>query len=352
MPTIQEIARLAGVSVATVSRAFSDDASIAEDKRKAILDIAYQQNYRPKQYKKRCSGVSKQSMIGVIISCHNYPWFNHILGGISSIMEEAGITPIFADTSENPHKDVTIINRMKDIASGLLVVTSTELDTYSTDFLREINQTIPVVTMLRNTNIPNIDSIKIDGFRPTYDAINILIDNGHRHIGIVNGPMIFKPSFDRFAAYTEALRGRGIPINNEYVCYGNFSEDHACDLAVNMIRSNPEITAIFSANTAISRGCLLAFEQCGVRIPDDMAFISYGDDYYFSLKCLNLSVVSDPDYQIGIQAAQLLLRRIQQLQPQKGRTPERIVVVPEIILRGSEVFPKNRSRSEKLVSSR
>ena len=342
MVTIKTIAELANVSIATVSRAFSEDSSITDETRTAILKIAQEHGYMPKQYRKRVSSGAKCSMIGVIISCHNYPWFNRILGGISSVMEPAGITPVFADTCENPHNDITSINRLKDIASGLLVVTSTELDSYSTSFLEEINHTIPVITMIRNTNIPNIDSIKIDGFRPTYDAINILIENGHQHIGIINGPMIFKPSFDRFAAYTEALRGNGIPIRNEYVCYGNFDESFARDLTLNLIRDNPQITAIFSANTAITRGCLLAFEQAGISVPDDMAFISYGDDFYFGLNCLNISVVSDPDYQIGVRAANLLLQRIQKPQSNKNRQPERIVVIPECILRGSEIYPKNR----------
>lgn len=348
MVTIKTIAELANVSIATVSRAFSDDSSITNETRTTILEIAQQHGYQPKQYRKRVSTNTKHSMVGVIISCHNYPWFNRILGGISSVMEPAGITPVFADTCENPHNDITSINRLKDIASGLLVVTSTELDSYSTSFLEEINHSIPVITMIRNTNIPNIDSIKIDGFRPTYDAINILIENGHQHIGIINGPMIFKPSFDRFAAYTEALRGNGIPIRNEYVCYGNFDEAFARDLTLNLIRDNPQITAIFSANTAITRGCLLAFEQAGISIPDDMAFISYGDDFYFGLNCLNISVVSDPDYQIGVHAANLLLQRIQKPQSNKNRQPERIVVIPECILRGSEVYPKNKVRIDHL----
>ncbi|PYG89435.1 LacI family transcriptional regulator [Ruminiclostridium sufflavum DSM 19573] len=345
MVTINDIANAAGVSIATVSRALNSDANINESTKAAIQKIADEMNYRPKNYRKRIKSTWKQSMIGVIISCNNYPWFNRIMSGISSVLESEDITPIFANTSENPQKDITCINKLKDIVQGLLVVTSTELDGYNTSFLEEINQTIPVVTMIRNTNIPCIDSIKVDGFRPTYDAINILLDGGHRHIGIINGPMIFKPSFDRFAAYTEALSSRGIPIRNEYVCYGNFNEENSCDLTVKLIKSNPSITAIFAANTAISRGCLLAFEQCNIHIPDDMAFISYGDDFSFGLKNLNISVISDPDIEIGCQAANLLLQRIKQVRIQKNRNPERIIVTPNIILRGSEVYPKNCERA-------
>lgn len=345
MSSINDIAEAAGVSVATVSRAFKPNAKINITTKAKILEIAKSMNYKPKEYRTRKPVNCKFSMIGVIISCHNYPWFNRIMAGINSVMVSEDITPIIADTNENPVKDVSCYNNIKDIVSGMLVVTSTELDSYSTNFLQEINKSIPVVTMIRNTDIPNIDSIKVDGFRATYEAINILIDNGHRHIGIINGPMIFKQSFDRFAAYTEALRGRDIPIRNEYVYYGDFNTENACNLAIELINSNPRLTAIFSANTTISRGCLMAFEKCNIKIPDDMAFISYGDDFSFGLNSINVSVISDPDYYIGKQAAELLLKRMKQPQLQKSTVAERIKVTPEIILRGSELFPKHKAES-------
>ena len=342
MATIHDVAEKAGVSIATVSRAFSGG-TINEHTREQIHIIANQLNYSPKKYRRHGMNISKHSMIGVIISCHNYPWFNLILSGINSILEEKGITPIFADTCEDPYKDVTNINKLKDIVCGLLVVSSTEMDSYCTDFLKEINRKVPVVTMIRNTNIPTIDSILIDSFRSTYEGINLLLENGHHHVGIINGPMTFKLSFDRLAAYTEALTARGIPIRSDYVCYGSFKEEHACELATSLIKNNPQITAIFSANTAITRGCLKAFEQCGLSIPSDIAFLSYGDEFSFGLNRLSVSVISDPDYDIGRQAAELLLWRMSKSRSDKKRDPERIIITPEIILRGSERYPSNRA---------
>lgn len=345
MATIKDVAEAAGVSVATVSRAFKPNSRINRDTKETILRIAKRMNYQPKKYRSRQGNLCKFSMIGVIIACHNYPWFNRIMRGINSVMEAEDITPIIADTSENPNNDIICLNKMKNIVRGLIVVSSSELDNYCTNFLSEINETTPVVTMIRNTNIPRIDSIKINGFRPTYDAINLLIENGHRHIGIINGPMVFKPSFDRFAAYTEALKRHNIPIRNEYICYSDFNEDNAYKHALGLIKSNPRLTAIFAANTVIARGCLRAFEKCGLKVPDDIAFISYGDDFSFGLNSIGITVVSDPDYDIGVMAAKLLLRRMKQPLHHKNDSHERIEVTPQIILRGSEVFPKNKKRS-------
>lgn len=167
------------------------------------------------------------------------------------------------------------------------------------------------------------------------------IAQGHKHIAIINGPMTFKLSFERLAAYTEALRANDIPIRNEYICYGNFKEENARDLTVELIKNHPKVTAIFSTNNAISRGCLLAFDNCNISVPNDIAFLSYGDEFSFGLNNLNISVVSDPNFEIGKKAAELLLERMTQMKAPKTK-PARIIFTPSIILRGSEQFPKNK----------
>ncbi len=342
MASIKDIARIAGTSPATVSRAFREDSNISDATRQQILAIAAELNYQPKQYKARSTNGLRGSLAGIIISCKNYPWANRIINGISSVMDEEHITPIFTNTGEDPYQDVVCIDKLRDIVSGIIVVPSTELNDYNTQFLESINRTIPVVTLIRNTGISHIDSVRIDSYKTTYDAVNILIDNGHQHIAIINGPMVIKPNQDRLAAYTEALRKRGIPIRNEYICYGDFNEDSAKQLTIRLLTEQPEVTAIFSSNTAITRGCLMALDELSLHTPEDIAFISYGDDFSFSLKGFRLTVISDPDYAIGQRVAKLLLSRMRQYKYTKNKLPQRIVVTPELILRGSEVYPKNR----------
>lgn len=342
MATIHELAKAAGVSIATISRAFSDDAHISTATKERIRELARQMDYNPKTYHKRQSSGRKHETIGVIIACRNYPWFNTIMSGICDVMEAANITPVFTDTNETPYREIICMDKLKSFVSGLLVVSSTELNEYSKQFLTEINKTIPIVTLIRNTNLERIDSVGIDCFHQTCAALNLMIDNGHRHIAIINGPMVIKPSLDRFAGYIEVLRNRSIPIRNEYIYYSDFNEANAFDIAVKLIRANPLVTAIFSSNTVITRGCLKAFEHCGVKIPDDMAFISYGDDYSFSMKSINITVISDPNYEIGSKAATLLLDRLNEKPLSRNKEPKRIIMSPDLILRGSEVFPANR----------
>ena len=346
MSTINEIAKIAGVSVATVSRAFNDSSRISSSTKKKILNIAHDLNYSPKQYKKRKAHKYNYSTVGVVISCRNYPWCNLIMGGISSVLETKNITPVYTDTNEAPYREIICIDKLKNFVSGMLVVSSTELDDYSTNFLVDINKSIPVVTLVRNINLDYIDSVGIDCFHHTCTAINHLVDNGHQHIAIINGPMIIKPSLDRFAAYVEVLRKRNIPVRNEYIYYGGFDENNAFDLTIDMLDSHPRITAIFSSNTVITRGCLKAFDHRNIKIPSDIAFISYGDDYSFSLKNMNITAISDPNFEIGQKAATLLLNRMQD-KMRLNKDIKRIIVKPEIYWRGSEMFPKNRKANNK-----
>jgi len=347
MGTINDVAELAGVSIATVSRAFNNDSSIKSSTRDKILEISKNINYVPKKYHKHKNPNNNCSIIGVIISCRNSPWCNLIMSGICNVMEKYNITPVFADTNETPYKEIVCMDKLKDFVKGMLIVSSTELNDYSTKYIAEINQSIPIVTLVRNTALEHIDSVAIDSFHHTFEAINLLVDNGHSHIAIINGPMVIKPSLDRFAGYIEVLRARNIPIRNEYIYYGDFDETNDFNITNELLDSNPRVTAIFSANTAITRGALKAIESRGLKIPDDIAFISYGDDYSFSFTSMNITAIVDPDYEIGCKAASLLLSRIQEDPRLRNRKPKRIVVKPNLVLRGSEVFPKNRASSSR-----
>jgi LacI family transcriptional regulator len=343
MSSINDIAKEAGVSIATVSRAFSDGSNINQSTRKIILEIAHRMDYSPKIYHKHTPSHINTEIIGVIISCRNYPWFNMIASGINTVMESKNITPIFTDTNEMPYKEIICIDKIKDFVGGMLVISSSGLDDYNTTYIEKINKTIPIVTLVRNINIYNIDSVAVDCFHHTSKALNRLIENGHHHIAIINGPMVIKPSMDRFAAYIEVLKSNDIPIRNEYIYYGDFDENHAYNIANELLDSNPRVTAIFSSNTIITRGCLKAINDRNLKIPDDIAFISYGDDYSFSLKNMNITAIEDPNYNIGKIAAELLLERMQDSRRLKKK-PKRIIVSPDLIFRGSEAYPKNREK--------
>jgi LacI family transcriptional regulator len=341
--TINDIAKMAGVSITTVSRAFNNHPGISAETRDKILSLSSNLHYSPKRYKQHSKPIKRSATVGIVNSFQSYPWCNFMMEGICDTLEKENLFPVFANTNEIPYREIICIDRMKDSVIGMIVVSSTEFNDYCTNFLTEINKTIPIVTMVRNTHLDNIDSVEIDSYHSSYEAINCLIKNGHRHIAIINGPMVIKPSINRFNAYTQALKDNNIQIHNEYVYYADFNENNAYNIANRILERNPLVTAIFGCNSIIARGCVRAFANKKINVPEDIAFIAYGDDFAFSLPSNNVSAILDPDYEVGANGASLLINRIQKLSGTKKRKPQRIILTPQLMLRGSEAFPVNRS---------
>lgn len=343
MYSIHDVAKLAGVSITTVSRAFNDQGGLSPETREKILNVAEKLNYAPKKYQKLGHKLVKNSNIGVIISFRSCPWCNVIMDGICDFLETEGILPVFVNTNEIPYREITCIDKLKNSVSGMIVYSSTEFNKYCTDFLIDVSKNIPIVTIVRNTNLYNIDSISIDTYRPTYNLLSELIKNGHKHIAIINGPMVIKPSMERFNAYTQVLKDNGIPLRNEYIFYSDFNEQKASEIAGEILKIAPKVTAVFASNSVIAQGCLKGFMNHNIKIPDDMAFVCSGDTFAFSLPGSQISVIADPDYEIGYKGASLLLDRIKNPIGKKNHNPQRIILEPKIILRGSERYPQTRN---------
>lgn len=169
-----------------------------------------------------------------------------------------------------------------------------------------------------------------------------LISNGHTEIAIIAGLITSKPGLDRLEGYLEALRFSNIPIKEEYILYGNFKKDSAYELTHKLLDTRKKVTAIFSSNNLMSVGCYEAIFDMGMKIPDDISLISFDDFYFFGTGGFNISAVSRPTMQMGVEAAKLLVDRIKKGKKYKDQMSKRIILSPHLILRGSEIFPKNR----------
>lgn len=338
MASIRDIAQLAGVSVSTVSRAFQPNSRIGEDTKKHILEIANALNYMPKEYKKRPTKGLRKNTIAVIVPCHENSWPVQLSLGIGSVMSQAEILPLYVNTNDSTASEISAIDQLKGSVLGFIVWPSSDIDNYYAAFLQEVNRLVPIVTLFRNTSIDHVDSIRIDSYDAVYTAISLLINNGHSNIGIVNGPMSIKPTSERLAAYLAALRENNLAIHDEYIMYGSFNEASTADMIVKALHAHPEISALFAGNAAISRSCLSAFQQLGLSTPKDIAFISYGDHFLFGLNSMGITCIAEPEYEIGRTAATLLLNQLQNYRYSQQRRPQRIIITPQIISRGSEYF--------------
>lgn len=339
--TISEIARRAGVSTATVSRVFSNKGYVKQATRDEVLELARELNYTPKPYKTKpvCSEFS--NIIGVVIPdiCNTY--YMEVIHGIESVVDPQGIEVLIANTDEDPNKEIRSLTMFRQSRiGGLIAVPVSDAVEYNTAFLVEMNSSdIPVVLLDRDLRASNMDGVFMNNFDSAYQSTQAFIKNGHRDIAIICGPTTSTSGLDRLNGYLEALKAHHIPIREEYILYGDFMQSCAYELTKKLVDKQKAVTAIFASNSRMSMGCLLALAEKHLAIPDDMAFIACG-----KLDILNNSISSViyPTMSIGAECARILLEKMQSGKRQRSTPKKRITFDMELVLRGSEAFPKNR----------
>lgn len=193
----------------------------------------------------------------------------------------------------------------------------------------------------RESNRPQFDGVYVDSFHGTYDAIQMLIGHGHRNIAIVAGPTTSKPGLDRLNGYLEALKDNSIPIREEYILYGEFVEDLAYSLTTKLLTTQKDVTAIFSSNINMSFGCIKAIYDQKLHIPEDISYLGF-DDFPMFDRALELSVINNPGDQIGQEAAMRLINRMENYRHSKNAPVRRIILMPQLLLRGSEKYPSKK----------
>ena len=339
--TIHEIAQKANVSIATVSRVFSGKGYVNKDTRDQIQTIAKALGYIPKPYKTKQIHFDFQNIIGVVIPdiCNTY--YMEVIHGIESEMDKHGIEVLIANTGEDPNKEIRCLTMFRQSKiGGLIAVPVSDAVEYNADYLVEINnEHIPVVLLDRDIRGSNMDGVFMDNFNGAFQSVQTFIKNGHKHIAIICGPTTSTSGMDRLNGYLEALKVNHIPIREEYILYGDFMQNSAYELTKKLVEKQHDVTAIFASNSRMSTGCLLALAEKHLIIPDDIAFISCG-----RLEVIDhqISSVIYPTMSIGVECAKMLMEKMQLSKRVRITPKKRITFDMELVVRGSEVFPKNR----------
>jgi LacI family transcriptional regulator len=343
MSSIQDIAKMAGVSLSTVSRVFNNSGYVSDEKRELVLAAARSIGYKPPKKVNRTYEKMSTDIIGVVVTDINNPFFSEAIKGMMNVLNGHGINILICDTDERPEQEIQILQTLRRKKVGGIIITPTsEAVQYNADYLKEVNDCgIPIVLMDREIKHVGFDGVYLDSFNGALKAVDALARNGHSNIAIITGPISSKPGIDRFNGYLEALRINNLPIKEEHIFYGNFKEETAYELTKELLDTRPEVTAIFSSNNLMSAGSFEAIKERGLNIPDDIALISFDDFYFFGTNSIRISAVSRPTRQMGIEAANLLIERMK-VQKHKSTVSKQIVLTPRLVLRGSEVYPKNR----------
>lgn len=327
--TIWDVARLAQVSISTVSRVQSGSASVKPETRDRVLQAFRQLDYEPDAIARSMVKKTTHS-IGVVIPDITNPFFPSVIKGIEELARKLGYSSILCNTDESPEEEEKAIRilRQKRV-DGLIITTADEQGLH----IRKVaGDGLPVVLVDRRVAGSNLDAVMIDNVLGAYQAARHLILQGHKQIGVIAGPQNITPGRERLKGFQKALREYGVQLEGQYTKIGDFREESGYTLGRQLLEMPRRPTAIFSCNNLMTIGLLRAILESGLRIGTEIAMVGFDDIEVATMLNPPITVVTRPMYKMGSLAFELLNERIEGTGPAQGRT---VVLVPELVVRGS-----------------
>ncbi|MGH4051790.1 MAG: LacI family DNA-binding transcriptional regulator [Clostridium sp.] len=338
--TINDIAKAAKVSHATISRVLNNSGYVKDETRKRVQKIIKDLNYTPSAIARSLSR-SKTNTIGVIIPDINNPFFGEIIKGITQIADKHNLNIILCDTDDDKDKELRAINVLKQQRiQGLLITTTIYKEPGNKENLNALkNLGIPIILIDGHVEYLDFSGVFIDHKRGAYDATTTLIKAGHTKIAIITGDMNSRPAKERLIGYEKALITSNIPVLNEYIFYGNYKYEKAYEITKQILKMDNRPTAIFVTSNTMILGCIKAFYEKKLNVPRDMAIIGFDKIDMLNIIGMNISFINGPSMELGRIGMKMLL---EDLNKELDHQVKRITILPEIMLKGSEKYMENK----------
>ncbi len=307
--TIQDIARLAGVSKATVSRVLNRKVPVSSDLSERVMRIVREHGFVPNVTATGLAG-GKTRLVGVLAPPLTWPAIPEMLRGVAEYMED---TPyeivLYSIRFERDHSDILDRILSMRMASGLLAILPGELFPNITDHLQHGLPLVLIDDQKKPTHIPWVG---IDNVRGAYEATNYLLGLGHRRIAYFQGPQDYYCAGERYQGYVQALQEAGVTPDPELIFQGRFDEPSGRECASEVFARPRDRwpSALFASNDQMAYGVLNLAEQVGVRVPEDIALIGFDDNVLSAHMRPPLTTIRQPFFQMGYKAIELLLTMI------------------------------------------
>lgn len=330
MATIVEVAKRARGSTGTVSNVIRGAVRVSPGLRARVEAAIRDLDFHPNEIA-RSLKVNQTYMLGMVLPDITNPFFPQVLRGAEDKALERGFLLVAANTDEQMERERRIVSALRSRrVDGILLVPTRGKDV---DHIRRARESgIPIVCLDRVPAGMKIDAVMLDNVRGAQECVRHLIRTGYRSIAIITGPLELGVARERLRGYEAGLREAGIEVSKELILEGDFRENSGYRLAKELLLRLARPSAILVSNGVMALGVLQAFEELGVRCPEDVAIANFDDiagDRSFHPQ---LTVVSQPGYEIGARGATLLMDRIEGKATKK---PSVVRMAPTLIVRES-----------------
>jgi LacI family transcriptional regulator len=306
MSTIKDVAKLSGVSVGTVSRYLNGYQVKSGNKEKmdsAIKELNFTLNPIARGLK-----TSKTQTVGVIIPELSNMFSTFVIEGMEGIFEEFGYSVLVCNSRNDLKKEKEKLKFLKDkLVDGIIMMPVGDEGEHIEEV---INSGLPVVLIDRLIKDLKCDAVVADNVNGVYQAVEAIIKKGHRSIGIIAGPRDVHTARERLEGYKRALMDYGIEINDDLIVYSDYNIEGGESAFKKILSLDNPPTAIFVSNYLMTTGALKSIIEEHLVIGEDISVFGYDQVEFFRILNPQLSVVVQPMDEIGLKAAELLVKRM------------------------------------------
>ena len=337
-PTLRDVAQLAGVHAATASRALNPKTRplVNADTARKVLKAAETLGYLPNPIA-RSLKTSKSSTVGLVIPDLTNPLFPPIVRGIEDVLSPAGYSAWIVNTDNDPDREKAQIESLRSRQVEGLIVATARLDHPLLTRLHE--QGMKMVLVNRRVEGVEIPSITADDSAGIGLAVRHLVGLGHRRIAHLAGPQTTSTGVVRARAFRYAVRDHDLADEPDLIAYCDYwTETEGARALRGLLDSGQSFTAVVAGNDLIALGCYDVFAERGIVCPDEVSVIGFNEMPYLDKMQPPLTTIALPHYEIGAEAARMLLEVIDT----PDRPPRSVLLPTSLVVRRSTAPPHDR----------
>ncbi|HLV86224.1 MAG TPA: LacI family DNA-binding transcriptional regulator [Candidatus Sulfotelmatobacter sp.] len=347
--TMRDVARLAGVSVATVSAVVNGKQVVRPVVVARVQDAMKALNFHP-DHVARSLRVKKTTTIGVVVPDFSSGFFVDVLRGIEDAARNVGYSVLLCNSDDDVEQEQRHLKALLSRRVDGILLASTDLYSIADTQLRSGT---PIVLFDRVPPGYRGAAVVVDNVDASYRATRHLIDLGHRSVAFIAGRLDLSTASDRAEGFRRALEDAHLPLNGAYFRRGDFHPESGYQNGLELLRLQNRPTAIVCSNGVMTLGLLRAIHEQHVRCPEEISIIGFDepapDSYGFNLSTLlrpELTVVAQPGYEVGKQSAQTLLRLVSEdHEPPADQNPL-ITLQAELRVRKSTAAPSSQTPTQ------
>ncbi|GMX62309.1 catabolite control protein A [Paenibacillus elgii] len=318
--------------MATVSRVVNNNPNVKPQTRKKVFEAIERLGYRPNAVARGLAS-KKTTTVGVVIPDISNSIFSEVARGIEDIANMYHYNIILSNADKKKEKEIRVINTLLEKqVDGLLfmggAITEEHIQAFKTS-------SVPVVLCATADEQRTIPSVDIDHEKAAFDAVNVLLENGHRDIAMISGTLQDPANgYARYQGYKKALEAANIPVREELVRIGNYRYESGLEVTKYFLELDNRPTAIFAATDEMAIGAIHTLQDNGLKVPEDMSVISVDNIRMASMVRPLLTTVAQPMYDIGA-VAMRLLTKLMNKETKDASELSQVILPHEVIYRNS-----------------